>query len=516
MSIFSSVAMRYPRKSKFDLSHEKKLSLQMGDLVPILVQEALPGDSFRANSEVFLRWQALISPVMHRVDVTTHYFFVPNRLIWSEWEDFITGGRTGLAAPIHPQLALTEGNKLRFGVGSLADYLGVPTVDPSTIISGDTFLSALPFRAYQLIYDEYYRDNQLTPPVDCPTTSGIQAGASVLDAHTTMRKRAWEKDYLTSARPSSQLGAEVNLPVTNTVNYASTSTIKTTAGATPAANTLLGSGTTGNSLFVNKTGAVSSGTAGRVENISSVDSQITINNVRRSLRIQEWLEKNMRAGSRYVEQILSHFGVKSSDARLQRPEYLGGGKQAITISEVLQQSEGTTTPLGTMGGHGYSVGSSNRFQRTFEEHGFIIGIMSVLPKTAYQQGIDRMFSRFDKFDYYWPEFQNIGEQEVLQKEVYWDAATPASNTLTWGYQQRYAEYKYQPSTVHGDFRTSLAYWHMGRIFNSAPPLNTAFVEADPTNRIFAVTDPNVDKCLVQVYNRVDALRPMSYFSIPSI
>lgn len=223
----------------------------------------------------------------------------------------------------------------------------------------------------------------------------------------------------------------------------------------------------------------------------------------------------MRAGSRYVEQILSHFGVKSSDARLDRAEYLGGGKQRVTFSEVLQTAEGTN-PVGTMAGHGYALGTSNRFQRSFEEHGFVIGIMSVLPKTAYQNGLDRMWSRADKFDYYWPEFANIGEQEVKNQEIFWSGLAGQTNGNTWGYQQRYAEYKYQNSTVHGDFKTNLNFWHMGRIFAALPPLNGTFVEADPTNRVFAVTDPNIDKILVQIYNNVDAIRLMPYYSVPSI
>lgn len=512
-NIFDSVQMDRPRSSKFDLGHEKKLSMQMGDLVPIMVQEILPGDKFRVQTEIFLRMQAMIAPVMHRVDVTTHYFFVPNRLTWTEWEDFITGGRTGSTLPTTPTLQIIEGSKALTAPGTLADYLGIPDLSDAPTITQVPIVSALPFRAYQLIYDQYYRDNVLTAPIDLPKTGGSQS--ATITAHMTLRKRAWEKDYFTSSRPNSQAGAEILIPTLNTINYLAQSNVKTIAGANTNANTLLGNDSGGGAgLAVNKTAFNVNGTGGRIENISTIDTAITINNLRRSLKLQEWLEKNMRAGTRYVEQILSHFGVKSSDARLDRAEYLGGGKQNVTFSEVLQTAEGTN-PTGTMAGHGYALGTSNRFAKTFEEHGFVIGIMSVMPKTSYQQGIDRLFSRVDKFDYYWPEFANIGEQEVRNKEIFYQKAA-ATNETVFGYQQRYAEYKYNQSTVHGDFKSTLNYWHMGRIFTALPLLNTAFIEADPTNRIFAVTDPTVDKILVQVYNNVDAIRLMPYYSVPSI
>lgn len=517
-NIFNGAGLQGVPHSKFDLGHEKKLSLQMGELVPILCQEILPSDSFRVNTELFARMQALLSPVMHRVDATIHYFFVPTRLVWNEWEDFITGGRLGTSLPPWPNILADNANKARFAPGTLADYLGLPDISGVTV-TPTTPISALPFRAYQLIYDEYYRDNQLIAPVDVPITSGLQTGTTILDQHMSLRKSAWEKDYFTSARPNTQLGTEINLPITNSVTYRSQSDVLSIAGGNASANTLIGVDATAGKMTINKATAAAAGVGGRIENIQSVDSLITINSLRRSLKIQEWLEKSMRGGSRYIEQIWSHFKQRSSDARLQRPEYLGGGKQSITISEVLQTSSvtGAPTPLGTMGGHGFTVGNQNGFQRKFEEHGFVIGILRILPKTAYMQGIERMWTRADKFDYYFPEFANLGEQPVTNKEIYYNPAV--SNTVNdqpFGYQQRYAEYKYQPSTVHGEFRTSLDFWHMARKFTAAPVLNSSFVEADPTNRIFAVADPNVDKILCQIYHNIDAVRPMPYYSIPSI
>jgi hypothetical protein len=250
-------------------------------------------------------------------------------------------------------------------------------------------------------------------------------------------------------------------------------------------------------------------------------TSVTINDLRRSIKLQEWLEKNARGGARYIEQIFSHFGVKSSDARLQRVEFLGGGKTPVVISEVLQTSatqapEIAETPLASMAGHGISVGSTHEFTKFFEEHGIVMGIMSVMPKTAYQQGTPRMFTKFDKFDYYFPEFAHLGEQEIKNKEIY-TTNDATYNEGTFGYTPRYAEYKYRESRVCGDFRSNLNFWHLGRIFSSAPNLNSAFVHPDPTtlNRIFAVTDDNTQHLWCQVYHDIKAIRPMPKFGVPS-
>lgn len=514
MSFFNNIAVERNPRAKFNLSHDKKLSMQMGELVPIMCMEALPGDKWRASTELFMRMQALLAPVMHRYDATIHYFFVPNRLIWSEWEDFITRGRTGTSAPVHPAIQFNESTKTKYGVGSLADYLGLPDLTSLGVITGTKYLNALPFRAYQLIYDEYYRDNIITPPVDVLTTSGLINAGAELDKLTTMRKRAWGKDYFTTSRPSPQLGADSNVPGTTTLSYRPQSDILTTPGVNANANTNIGTGATAGKMNVNKTTLVD-GTSGRVENINSITTVIQVNALRLALAVQRFAERNMRVGARYTEQLFGRWGVKSSDARIGRPEYLGGGNQAMNISEVLQTAPGAT-PVGTMNGHGYTVGGQNKFKKPYyvEEHGIVMGILSVIPKTSYQQGIDRMWTRDDVFDYATPEFASIGEQEVLLQELYIGSNLDVNPTF--GYQERYGEYKYQPNTVHGEFKTSLSYWHAGRIFAAQPALNTSFIEADPTQRVFAVVDPNVDKLLVQIYNRVDVLRQLPYHGVPAI
>lgn len=518
--LFDSVRVTAPRKNKFDLSHERKFSFEMGDLIPIMCQEIVPGDSFRVNSEVMLRLAPMLAPIMHRVNVRTEYFFVPNRIIWDEWEDFITGGRLGSASPTHPFANITNilaeaGNLL--DEGSLADYMGLPTV--TTIPAVSEPISALPFRAYQRIWNEYYRDQNVTPALDQQTSSGEITGVEIV-VDFTKRKRAWEKDYFTASLPFAQRGPEVLMPLggTGSVTYKPASTfvgdddLPLDAGGTPVFGTQVGGET-----IIGSTGGGNN--PARIENIDQVTfdaSTVTINELRRSLRLQEWLEKNARGGGRYVEQLLAHFGVRSSDARLQRPEYLGGGKTPVVVSEVLStfQDDAGEIPQGNMAGHGMSYGTYNGFKRTFEEHGFVIGLISVLPRTAYQQGIDKKFQRFDRFDYFWPEFANIGEQVVTNRELYYTPAVINPDAL-FGYQSRYAEYKYGCSSVHGKFRSSLAFWHMGRIFASQPALNESFITADPTERIFAVED-NDATLYCHLFNKVDALRPMPYFGTPTL
>lgn len=477
-NIFETIGLTKPRKSAFDLSHEKKLSCKMGDLIPIYLDEVVPGDHFQVNSEIMIRLAPMLAPMMHRVDVYCHYFFVPNRIIWSEWEEFITGGKDGLATPTFPQVPMEQANFDGYIVpGTLGDYMGLPQAD-DVVPPYDPLVSQMPFRAYTQIYNDYFVDPNVGPieSVDPPQGAGIYA----------KKRRAWGKDYFTSCLPWPQRGPQVDLPID--FNYANPS--KVIAQDDTDLGVLNSNITTGNlSSAIAPTGT----TPARIENLEEDGVTVSINELRSSNRLQEWLEKQARGGHRYIETILSHFGVKSSDKRLQRAEYLGGGRQPIVISEVLQTSEtvsaGGNTPQGNMAGHGIAVGKYNKFKKHFEEHGYVMGIMSVLPKTTYQQGIPRHFLRKDKLDFYWPSFAHLGEQAVQNQELYYQwNGTAGQQEGTFGYQQRYAEYKYKPSTVHGDFKTNLDFWHMGRKFTAPPQLNEEFMKSDPTDRIFAVQD----------------------------
>jgi len=482
-----------------------KLSADMGNLTPILTLECVPGDKFELGCESLIRFAPMIAPVMHRMDVSMHYFFVPNRILWNNWEKFITDANSGAVQPYFdlngswpsiPEL----NNNLKF-----IDYMGVPPIPAG---GTTTNINALPFAAYQAIYNEFYRDQNLQPNFDYKLLDGniaSQGGSLDFLINTTkMRKRAWEHDYFTASLPFAQKGAAVDIPLGEISGDALVKT--TTAGGTTL------SGTT-NQTVGNATSTPPYAPNTLFAETDGLELQpTTINDLRRAFRLQEWLEKNARGGTRYIENILTHFGVRSSDKRLQRPEYITGVKSPVIISEIVNttgQLEGL--PQGNMSGHGMSVSSGRSGSYYCEEHGYIIGIMSVMPKTAYQQGIPKTFLKNDTLDYFWPSFAHIGEQPVTQNEIY--AYTPTSEQ-TFGYVPRYAEYKYMPSRVAGDFRTTLDYWHLGRIFATEPALNSAFIECNPDKRIFAVDDPSGDSLYCHVLNKIKAIRPMPKFGTP--
>ena len=521
--IFNSVPGNKVKRNVFNLSHEKKLSMNMGDLVPIFCQEVVPGDTFKVSSEVMMRFAPMLAPVMHRINVYTHFFFVPNRLVWSGWEDFITGNDDRILPYLPYGDALhTFLNSVCKTNGSLPDYLGVPNM--SHVIDGQMKINALPFRAYQLIFNEWYRDQDLWNEVDIYKDADGKADPNQSFSLAKMQSRAWEKDYFTSARPWPQKGDDVELPLSGEADLVfygnktvNAQTFRDQDGD-PVANYNDNIYTTAGGFLTDSGGInrhyLDVASTHKVD-LSSA-SAATIIELRRAFQLQKWLERNARSGTRYTEVLRAHFGVKSSDSRLQRPEYLGGGRQPVSVSEVLQTAESNQLgSLGDMAGHGVSVGRSNRFKRFFEEHGYVIGIMSVLPRTAYQQGISRFLTKFDKFDFFWPEFQHIGEQEIKVKELYVPENLDNQDE-TFGYTPRYAEYKYVPSAVHGDFKDSLSYWHMGRIFSSQPSLNGTFIKANPTNRIFNVLDDEHQKLWVHVYHNFKALRPMAVYGEPGL
>lgn len=502
MNLFNSIQLTKPKKNVFDLTHDVKMSADMGNLTPILTLECVPGDKFELSCESMVRFAPMIAPVMHRMDVTMHYFFVPNRILWSNWEKFITEHNSTHVAPFitqAPSLATYFPFSQKF-----LDYMGVP---PIAAGGQNVQINALPFAAYQCIYNEYYRDQNLIAPIDYKLVDGenIILDADV-DRFLKIRKRAWEHDYFTSSLPFAQKGAAVDIPLAinnNDVpvywndNLTAANTITTDIGAVTIGN-------------VPMEGDVNTALMAKTSDVSLQPT--TINDLRRAFRLQEWLEKNARGGTRYIENILTHFGVRSSDKRLQRPEYITGVKSPVIVSEVLNNTGQTDgLPQGNMAGHGISVSSGKAGSYYCEEHGYIIGIMSVMPKTAYQQGIPRTYLKKDSLDYFWPTFANIGEQEVQKQELY---AYTDNATDTFGYVPRYAEYKYMPSRVAGDFRTTLDYWHLGRIFATEPSLNGDFVSANPTKRIFAVEDPEGDSLYCHVLNKIKAVRPMPKYGTP--
>jgi hypothetical protein len=532
MSIFNEIKINKPNSNTFNLSHDRKMSMNMGVLTPTLVMDVLPGDKIKLSSTQMLRFAPMLAPVMHRIDVYQHFFFVPNRLTWSNWEDFITGGEDGTADPVFPTIKMTPTST---AIGSLPDYLGIPTLPPSTGpgTTGQTKVSALPFAAYQMIYNEFFRDqNLITKGVDT-----LNDGGNSSPDLQVLHQRAWGHDYFTSALPWTQKGPEATIPLGTDapINYqisqepsvlrgvGNDNLVNTSGVPTTGAGTLYSindetsggiqayGGLPGSELNVTVDNSKS-----LVADLSTATSA-SINDLRQAFRLQEWLEKNARGGSRYIEVIKSHFGVTSSDSRLQRPEYLGGGKSPVSISEVLQTSEtgvasSDPTPQGNMAGHGINVGGGNNFSYYSQEHGYIIGLMSIMPKTAYYQGIPKHYKKFDKFDYYFPSFAHLGEQPILNEEIFAD--TSLSDTETFGYTPRYAEYKHMLSSVHGEFRDTLLFWHMARKFDNLPALNEQFINADPTKRIFAVELQETETIYAHVFHDLKATRLMPYFGTP--
>ena len=489
-NIFDTVGSVQPGRSVFDLSYDKKLTCDMGELIPVMCDEMVPGDRFDLGNQIVVRFQPLVAPILHEINAYVHYFFVPYRILWNLWEDFITGGETGSDASVLPRW-----NPTNTAIGSLWDYLGFPT----SIVPTDALPLDFVRSAYNKIYNEYYRDENLVTEV--ALTSEV------------ILKRAWEKDYFTSSLPSQQKGTAPALPISGTTSAvwaAGKFSVGSPYYAIMTKNTV-------DSNFYSETAQASTNARNALNsNVVDLSSATTFNvsDLRLAFQIQKWMERNNRAGSRYTEFLKAHFGVAPRDDRLQRPEYVGGSKSAVIVSEVLQTSKSESgAPQGNLAGHGLVADSTYVGSYHAKEYGLMMGIMSIMPRSAYSQGIDRQWLRRTKYDFYSPEFANLSEQAIERAEIYATAVAGENRTI-FGYQGRYDEMRVKRNMVVGKMRSTFNYWHLGREFGSPPLLNQSFIECVPSKRIFAVqTEPGL---IVDVQNNIKAVRPLPYASEPGL
>ena len=537
-------------RSTFDRSSSVKTSFNAGDIVPFFLEEVLPGDTFNVKSSKVVRMQTLLTPMMDNVYLDTYYFFVPNRLVWQHWKEF--NGENTESAWIPettyevPQITSPAGTG--WAVGTIADYFGIPTGIPNLSVS------ALPFRAYALVMNEWFRDQNLQDPLVVPlddaTVAGVNTGTFVSDVAKGGKPYIAAKyhDYFTSCLPAPQKGPDVLIPSATAGEYpvvprsnvvpsslldGTTYTAKIYKAGSDANATRAGigfyvsddlqTGTQTNGLI--STGSRNTEATPVINNLWAVASGglgATINQLRLAFQVQKLYERDARGGSRYIEILKSHFGVTSPDARLQRPEYLGGNRVPININQVIQQSgtQSGTTPQGTVVGMSQTTDSHSDFIKSFTEHGFILGVMCARYDHTYQQGLERFWSRKDRFDYYWPVFANIGEQAVKNKEIY--AQGNAEDDEVFGYNEAWADYRYKPNRVTGEMRSayaqSLDVWHLADDYASRPSLSDSWIREDKANidRVLAVQSSVSNQFFADIFVQNRATRPMPIYSVPGL
>lgn len=532
---FSMIPKTNIQRSSFDRSFGYKTTFNEGWLIPFFCDEVLPGDTFKLKTSVLARLSTPIVPVMDNMFLDMQFFFVPNRLLWDHWTNFNGEQRdpTDSTDYLVPTITSPVGG---FGVQSIFDYLGLPTGVANLSVN------SLPLRAYNLIWNEWYRDENLQDSVT------VEHGDSDNVSNYQLLKRGKRHDYFTSCLPWPQKGSAVTIPLAGDISAKNVMDLPhySTDGSTPvtplrftvgstnssAINLNLASRTfsDGNSYWTSSSSNPTIG-AGLLMDQSNVDSlanmlqltsttenSVNVNDLRSAFQIQRLLERDARGGTRYTEILRSHFGVISPDARLQRPEYLGGCSTPVNINPVQQTSSTTSvTPQGNLAAFGYISNTHSDFNHSFVEHGYIIGLMSVRADLTYQQGINRMWSRQSRFDFYWPALAHLGEQAVLNKEIF--AQGNDQDDQVFGYQERYAEYRYKPSLITGKLRSSdpqtLDVWHLSQKFTTLPKLNSDFIEENPPiSRVVAVqTEPHF---IGDFYFDLKCIRPMPLYGVPGL
>lgn len=529
-------------RSTFDRSTQLKTTFNAGELVPIFVDEVLPGDTFNMDTASVVRMSTPIHPVMDNCNLDLYYFFVPNRLLWDHWKEFNGENTTTKWEQTTeyeiPQITAPSGGWQK---GTIADYMGIP------INVGNLSVNHLPFRAYVKIWNDWFRDQNLQDPAYLTTgdatTAGSNSNSYQVDAQKGGKCLPVNKyhDYFTSALPEPQKGPSVLLPLGETANVIGNGQVlglqngSTTYGMAfgtssnthlLAATSVTGAATGTDSMSGTPSNGAKMGVStdptksGLIADLSTATAA-TVNQLRQAFQIQKLYERDARGGTRYIEIIKSHFGVTSPDARQQRPEYLGGKRIPINIDQVLQTSAtDTTSPQGNTAAFSLTVDVDGSFTKSFTEHGFIIGLACIRTEHTYQQGVEKMWNRKRRFDFYWPALANIGEQPILNKEIY-AQGTSADNEV-FGYQEAWAEYRYKPSRVSGAFRStyaqSLDVWHYGDSYSSQPILGDTWIRETKANidRTLAVQSSLEDQFIGDFYFKNMCTRPMPIYSIPGL